>query len=233
MSEEKQEYSREELKQIWISGKYKSRPQMAEALGYTHGQLKYYSKLDKWSDMRTKALPRIEEKALARIVDREAVKLAKIHGDIVDLQEILLTEVKATIRRNKGKMTMEDALKAAKMIAELQNKVLSPYQRALLNPQHAAPTGEGPGSAAVGGGTQFNLNVNVGNGQVQLDTPTDKRLEDEDLERIIRDAQGIILDEQPAATATAQPGPAQAPKAKSSRSRKGATAPATKPPDGR
>lgn len=223
MSEQK-EYSRAELKRIWMTGKYKGRRAMAEDLGYSYGQLKYYSKLDKWSSFQQKAAPLLEEKAISIFVDKEAPRLAKIHQGIVHLQEVLLSKVTKTIEKAKD-MTVDDALKMGRLVAELQNKVLSPYQRELLNQRAPAPTGEGPGAAAVAAGsTQFNLNLSLNNGQVSIDTPNDKRLEDEDLERIIREGQGIILDEQPTAKPASKPRAKKAPEGEGGTGGQGAPA---------
>lgn len=208
------------LKRLWLSGKFTSLRHMAEELAKTDTpvsltNLKHLSARKNWTRDRAKVAPKIEERAVAKMVERESTRLSRIDSKIVELQEILLDQTLKPLKNKKLKMTVEEALKGVRSIAELQARIIGPKTGRL---QHGdAPTGESPAAAAL---AQVSVTVNTGQPAVAA-APGDEDfgvLSDEDLADAVNAGKGIIIDERPtarakiAAPAKVKPKPKKAPK---------------------
>lgn len=185
------------LKRLWLSGEYTSLKKMSDALAAKGEKvdlstLKKYSAKDNWNRDKAAISPKIEAAGIAKLVAKEATRFARINTKLVELQEVLLEKVLATVR-GKGKMKMEDALKGVRSVAELQARVINPLmpKRESDDP---APTGsESPGAAAMA-----QVTINMPGSQQHIESDAEMRpLDDADLEAAVRAGQGIIIDEKP------------------------------------
>lgn len=167
------------LKRLWISGKYGTLEAMAKGLKgqVSLGTLRRLSAENGWVLDKTKARTAMEQKAVVKFVEKESTRLARIRSGFVDLQELLLAKVTATLMAKGNKLDAHQALKAVNGLVQMNARIF-PAQADEDDPPPRQPV-------------QVAVQVNNIQGQEPVDAEVE-RLEDEDLEAAIRAGQAIL-----------------------------------------
>ena len=169
------------LKRLWLTGKYLTLDAMCKGLKakgtpVSLTTLKRLSTTYGWRLDRAKVEPAIERKAVAKIIETEGARLAKIKTSFVTLQEVLLQRTLEAFEGKKGKLDPHQALRAVQGLVQINARIF--------------PGGHDDDDPRPP--VQVAVQVNTHQAPPDLADAEFKALEDEDLEAAIRAGRELL-----------------------------------------